>query len=94
MRVYSLSDLKVPQSIFSLLPLACLQSLAGKIAFVLMCKLLNILLFRTVTGTSNSFIVFPGSDSSVGLLRKTSIGLKYAGPYEVIKPVVDAFNVR
>ena len=50
--------------------------------------------FRTVTGTSNSFIVFPGSSSSVGLLRKTSIGLKYDGPFTVIKAVVDAFNVR
>jgi len=49
---------------------------------------------RTVTGTSNSFIVFPGAASSVGLLRRTSIGLKYAGPYEVIKPVVDAFNTE
>merc|ERR1712106_693471 len=49
---------------------------------------------RTVTGTSNSFIVFPGSSSSVGLLRKTSIGLKYDGPYEVIRPVVDAFNTE
>jgi len=49
---------------------------------------------RTVTGTSNSFIVFPGASSSVGLLRKTSIGLKYDGPYEVIKPVVDAFNTE
>merc|ERR1719225_1179993 len=49
---------------------------------------------RTVTGTSNPFIVFPGAASSVGLLRRTSIGLKYPGPYEVIKPVVDAFNTE
>jgi len=47
---------------------------------------------RTVAGTSNSFIVFPGSSADTGLLRQTSIALMYSGPYSVIQGVVDAFN--
>merc|ERR1711963_1253944 len=46
---------------------------------------------RTVAGTSNSFIVFPGSSADTGLLRQTSIALMYSGPYSVIQGVVDAF---
>ena len=46
-----------------------------------------------MTGTSNSFIVFPGSSADTGLLRQTSIALMYSGPYSVIQGVVDAFNV-
>ena len=49
--------------------------------------------FRIVTGTSNSFIVFPGSSADTGLLRQTSIALMYSRPYTVIQGVVDAFNV-
>merc|ERR1712037_362640 len=47
---------------------------------------------RSVTGTSNTFIVFPGSSADTGLLRQTSIALMYSGPYTVIQGVVDAFN--
>merc|ERR1711963_510423 len=47
---------------------------------------------RTVAGTSNSFIVLPGSSADTGLLRQTSIALMYSGPYSVIQGVVDAFN--
>ena len=46
-----------------------------------------------MTGTSNTFIVFPGSSADTGLLRQTSIALMYSGPYTVIQGVVDAFNV-
>ena len=48
---------------------------------------------RSVVGTSNTFIVFPGSSADTGLLRQTSIALMYSGPYTVIQGVVDAFNV-
>ena len=73
----------------------CSSPESGRYIFFLpLNKDTKLIIIRTVTGTSNSFIVFPGAASSVGLLRRTSIGLKYAGPYEVIKPVVDAFNVR
>merc|ERR1712203_476214 len=47
---------------------------------------------RSVVGTSNTFIVFPGSSADTGLLRQTSIALMYSGPYTVIQGVVDAFN--
>merc|ERR1712032_28948 len=47
---------------------------------------------RSVMGTSNTFIVFPGSSADTGLLRQTSIALMYSGPYTVIQGVVDAFN--
>ena len=49
---------------------------------------------RTITGKTNSFILFPGSaESSVGLLRKTSLAMAYSGPYQVVQGIVDAFNV-
>lgn len=49
---------------------------------------------RTVSGSSSTFIIFPGSSASTGLLRQTSIALMYAGPYTVIEDVVDAFNAE
>ena len=52
------------------------------------------LAYRTITGKTNSFILFPGSaESSVGLLRKTSLAMAYSGPYQVVQGIVDAFNV-
>ena len=52
------------------------------------------LTYRTITGKTNSFILFPGSaESSVGLLRKTSLAMAYSGPYQVVQGIVDAFNV-
>jgi len=50
---------------------------------------------RTITGKTNSFILFPGSaESSVGLLRKTSLAMAYSGPYQVVQGIVDAFNTE
>jgi len=49
---------------------------------------------RTLVGTSGIFTLFPGSASSVGLLRKTNIGMKFSGPYTVIKPVIDSFDAE
>lgn len=50
---------------------------------------------RTITGRTNSFILFPGSaESSVGLLRKTSLAMAYSGPYQVVQGIVDAFNTE
>ena len=52
-------------------------------------------MFRSISGKSNAFILFPGSaDSSVGLLRKTSLAMDYSGPYQVVQDIVTAFNVR
>ena len=57
----------------------------------LSCKLSYL---RSITGKSNSFIVYPGSSSSsVGLLRKTSIAMEYDGPFQVVQGIVEAFNV-
>jgi len=47
---------------------------------------------RSVKGTSNPFIMFPGSSADTGLLRQTSLALMYSGPYTVIEGVVTAFN--
>merc|ERR1719348_363509 len=50
---------------------------------------------RTISGKSNAFILFPGSaDSSVGLLRKTSLAMEYSGPYQVVQDIVTAFNTE
>merc|ERR1712227_466608 len=50
---------------------------------------------RSISGRSNSFILFPGSStSSVGLLRKTSLALQYSGPYQVVQDIVDSFNTE
>jgi len=50
---------------------------------------------RSISGKSNAFILFPGSaDSSVGLLRKTSLAMEYSGPYQVVQEIVNAFNTE
>ena len=61
---------------------------------ILLIILINNDIFRTISGKSNAFILFPGSaDSSVGLLRKTSLAMEYSGPYQVVQDIVTAFNV-
>jgi len=47
---------------------------------------------RSITGSSNSFTLFPGSSDDTGLLRQTTLALLYNGPYTAIESVVDAFN--
>ena len=84
--------METPQTSSSLSP-ASLRSLEGKILLKRRHRN-DFKPDRTITGKSNSFIVFPGSSSSsVGLLRKTSIALQYDGPFQVVQGIVDAFNV-
>lgn len=47
---------------------------------------------RTLTGTSDTFTLFPGTASSLGLLRKTSLAMTFTGPASVVQPVIDSFN--